>query len=110
MRLVSKLLWHSEADKIVNNFHAQNFMVKHTFLWSKLIFLCSDLANFLGQSPVHPDDKISCSKRNDNQARSQDFLKGGYIGFSMHGVYEYACMQDYRGVWGHAPPGNFFRN
>ena len=28
------------------------------FLWSKLIFLCSDSANFLGQSPFHPNDKI----------------------------------------------------
>ena len=37
-------------------------MVKHSFLWSKLIFLCSGLANFLGQSPFYPNDKISCSK------------------------------------------------
>ena len=39
-----------------------NFMIKHTFLWSKLIFSCSDLANFLCQSPVNPNDKISYSK------------------------------------------------
>ena len=34
-----------------------------TFLWAKLIlFLCSDLANFCGQSPFHSNDKFSCSK------------------------------------------------
>ena len=35
-----------------------NFMVKHTFLWAKLIFLCSDLANFLGQSSFHSSDNF----------------------------------------------------
>ena len=44
-----------------------------------------------------------------NQARCQDFLKGGYV----HGclmyiyVYKQTSTQDYREVWEDAPPGNF---
>ena len=83
-------IWHSKVEKIVNNFHGQtcsNLMVKHTFLWAKLIFLvlrsCKfswsvsipfqwqnlmlkiyfiPMTKFDAQNQFHSNDKISCSK------------------------------------------------
>ena len=77
-------LWHSKADKIVNNFHGQNqfqfhgqipifFMVKTLIFVVKTDFLMFRPTNFLvrsqnilvtkflGQSPFHSNAKISCS-------------------------------------------------
>ena len=58
------LVWHSKADKIVDNFHDQKpfqfqgqtliFMVKTG------IFYVPILQKFLGRSPFHLDDKILC--------------------------------------------------
>ena len=65
----SLFLWHSKADKIVNN-----FIVKHTFLWSKMIFCsqvlqtflvslhCIPITKFHAQNPFHSNDRTSCSK------------------------------------------------
>ena len=86
---VLQFVWHSKADKIVNNFHGQNWFQFHgqipIFLWSKtLIFLVKTdflmfrptnflvrsqnivvtnflVTKFLSQSPFHSNAKISCS-------------------------------------------------
>ena len=52
---------HSQADKVVNNFHGQN---PFQFYGQTLIFTAKTdvfVLRFLGLSPFHPNDKISCS-------------------------------------------------
>ena len=82
-KTASHLVWHSKADKIVNNFYGQNrfqfhgqrpiFMVKTLISVVKTDFLMVRptnflvrsrnilVAKFLGQSPFHSNAKISCS-------------------------------------------------
>ena len=52
---------HSQADKVDNNFHGQN---PFQFYGQTLIFTAKTdvfVLRFLGLSPFHPNDKISCS-------------------------------------------------
>ena len=71
------LLWHSKADKIVNNFHGQNrfqfhgqipiygqnshFCCQNWFFNVQTYKFSCQITKYLGQSPFHSNAKISCS-------------------------------------------------